>query len=222
MLNNNIEHKKIMSNFINATDEIIHEDGIEGVTIRKIASKAGYNSATIYKYFENLDHLIFYAAMGHITDYSLALKTYLVDSKNAMDQFLKVWECFCDYSYDMPEIYNAIFFPNLDKDVNHYVEEYYRLFPEELMFVESSISTMLLKRNISDRAMTIIVDCVNEGYINSEDADKLNDITLLIYEGMLKKILRNRITYDNARNATMDYFKYVIRGFLIKEYEFYY
>ena len=70
--------------------------------------------------------------------------------------------------------------------------------------------------------MIIIVDCVNEGFIKSEDAHKLNDITLLIYEGMLNKVLKDRISYDNARNETMDYFKYLINGFLVKEYEFYY
>ena len=222
MTNKEIQRKRMMLYFINAADELIHQEGFEGLTLRKVADRAGYNSATLYNYFENLDHLIFYAAMKNIKDYALALNTYLIDSKNAMDQFLKVWECFCDYSYDMPEIYNAIFFPNLDKDMDHYVEEYYTFFPEELMSAESSISTMLLKRNISDRAMTIVIDCVNEGFIKSEDAGKLNDITLLIYEGILNKVLKNRLSYDNARNATMDYFKYIINGFLIKEYEFYY
>ena len=222
MTNKEIQRKRMMLYFINAAEELIHNEGFEEVTLRKVADKAGYNSATLYNYFENLDHLIFYAAMKSVKDYALALNTYLIDSKNAMDQFLKVWECFCDYSFDMPEIYNAIFFPNLDKDMDHYVGEYYRFFPEELMSAESSISTMLLKRNISDRAMTIVIDCVNEGFIRPEDADKLNDITLLIYEGILRKVLKNKISYNNARNETMDYFKYVINGFLIKEYEFYY
>lgn len=222
MTNKERQRKRMMLYFIDAADELIHEEGFEGVTLRNVADRAGYNSATIYNYFENLDHLIFYAAMRNIKDYSLALASYIVDSKNAMDRFLKVWECFCDYSFDMPEIYNAIFFPNLDKDLGHYVEEYHRLFPEELTSDESSVSTMLSTANIYDRAMIIIVDCVNEGFIKSEDAHKLNDITLLIYEGMLNKVLKDRISYDNARNETMDYFKYLINGFLVKEYEFYY
>ncbi len=48
-----------MTYFIDATNEIIENEGIESVTIRKVANLAGYNSATIYNYFENLDHLIF-------------------------------------------------------------------------------------------------------------------------------------------------------------------
>lgn len=217
-----LQKKRMMSYFIDATDELIDEIGITEITLRKVADRAGYNSATLYNYFENLDHLIFYAAMKHIKDYALALNLYLIGAKNAMDRFLIVWECFCDYAYDNPEIYNAIFFPKLDGEVEHYVKDYYSLFPEDLIKHDGTISTMLLKRNLNDRAMTIVLDCVNEGFIRPEDADKLNEMTLLIYEGMLKRVLRDKISYNDARNNTMDYYKTIVEKLLIKDYEFYY
>lgn len=212
----------MMSYFIDATNELIDENGIGEITLRKVADKAGYNSATLYNYFENLDHLIFYAAMGNMQEYSNALSLYLVDAKNAMDIFLKVWECFCDYSFDKPEIYNAIFFSNLNNDMEHYIAEYYKLFPLDLTTINPQVSTMLLKRDINKRGETTVVTCVNEGYILPEDANKLNDLTLLIYEGMLRRVLQNKISYDNARNSTMDYFKIIVEKLLIKDYEFHY
>lgn len=216
-------HKnRVITDFIKATDELIHDEGIESITLRKVARKAGYNSATLYNYFENLQHLVFFSAMRLIKDYADALKVYTADSENAMDRFLKVWECFCDYSYDKPEIYNAIFFSNLNKDVEDYVEEYYKLFPEDLQNADYKTSTMLLKTDITERGMTTVADCINEGYIKPEDGDRLNDMTLIIYEGMLKRVLAGRINYDDARHQTMDYIKSIVRGLLIKDYEFYY
>jgi AcrR family transcriptional regulator len=212
----------MMLKFINAAEEIIEESGFNGVKIRDVAKKAGFNSATLYNYFENLDHLLFYTAMRSLKDYALALRTYLVDAKNAMDMFLKVWECFCDFAYDKPEIYNAIFFPNLDKHFEHYVDEYYKFFPEDLVKFDENITTMLLKSDIKERGKTTVSLCVEEGYIREEDAEKLNDMTLLIFEGMLKRVLRNQISYDDARNNTMEYIKNIVKVFLIKEYEFYY
>lgn len=211
-----------MEHFINSTDEIIYENGIKGVTLRKVAKRAGYNSATIYNYFENLDHLIFYAAMRQIKDYSLTLNTYLLDAENAMDRYLKIWECFCDFAYDKPEVYNAIFFPDLNKEMNHYVRKYYEFFPEDLFKHDDVVSTMLLKTDLTDRSMTILLDCINEGYILMEDAKQVNDMTLLIFEGTLKRILRDKTSYDDARNNTMDYIKFIIEGFLVKDYDFYY
>ncbi len=217
------KHRKMTMNyFINAADDLINEIGIENVTIRNIAKKAGYNSATIYNYFENLDHLIFFGAFKNIKDYALSLNQYLSDAENAMDRFLKVWECFCDYAYLKPEIYNAIFFPKLSKNIEEYVTEYYSLFPEDLGIHHDTISTMLLKGNIHDRGMTTVIDCVNEGFIEAYNADRLNDMTLLVFEGMLIRVLRGTVSYEDARAKTMDYMKVIVQSFLIKDYCFYY
>lgn len=222
MVNKKIQKKRTMIYFINSAYELMNEGGLENVTIRKVANRAGYNSATLYNYFENLDHLIFLASMKNIKDYVENLPKYIKDAKNSMDIFLKVWQCFCDYSYNKPEIYTAIFFSNLDKHVEHYVAEYYTLFPEELLKGNESISTMLLKSNIDERGMAIMKDCVKDGYIKKEDANDINDMTLLIYEGILRRVLKGELSYDHARNITMNYIEHIMKGFLIKDYEFYY
>jgi AcrR family transcriptional regulator len=217
------KHKKMTMNyFINAADELINEIGIENVTIRNIAKRAGYNSATIYNYFENLDHLIFFGAFKNIKDYALSLNQYLTDADNAMDRFLKVWECFCNYAYLKPNIYNAIFFSKLSRNIEEYITEYYSIFPEDLGIHHDTISTMLLKGEIHDRGMTTVMDCVKEGFIEHHSADKLNDMTFLVFEGMLPRVLRGTISYEDAKNKTMDYMKVIVQSLLIKEYSFYY
>lgn len=220
MTNKELQRKRIMSFFINATIELMDEVGISGITLRKVADRAGYNSATLYNYFENLDHLIFYAAMKHIKDYALGLNSYLVYSNNAMDIFLIVWECFCDYAFDSPEIYNAIFFPKLEKNFEYYVTDYYKFFPEDLVSNDENISMMLLKRDINKRGETTVNQCVKEGYIRPEDANKLNDMTILIFEGMLIRVLNSKISYDHAKDTTINYIKSIVEIFLIKEYQF--
>jgi putative flippase GtrA len=45
------KRKRIMSYFINATIELMEKEGIENLTIRKVAEQAKYNSATLYHYF---------------------------------------------------------------------------------------------------------------------------------------------------------------------------
>ena len=215
------QHKKMtIYHFISATDELINEIGIENVTIRNIAQRAGYNSATIYNYFENLDHLIFFGAMKNIKDYALSLNIYLENAENAMDRFLLVWECFLYYAFLKPDIYNAIFFPKLSKDIEEYISDFYSLFPEDLGIHHDTVSTMLLKGNIYDRGLTTVMDCVTEGYIELESADKLNDMTLLIFEGMLKRVLRGAVSSEVAKDKSMDYINIIVQRFLIREYGF--
>ena len=37
-----------------------------------------------------------------------------------------------------------------------------------------------------------------------------------------ERILNNKVSYEDARNKTMDYIKSIVEGLLIKEYKFYY
>lgn len=207
--------KKVMNRFINAAVELIDEIGIENITIRNIAIKTRYNSATLYNYFENLDHLIFFGAMRNIRDYSLSLNEYLEDAQNALDRFLKIWECFCDYSFEKPEVYNAIFFPKLSKDMAHYIAQYYALFPEDLGVHHQTVSAMLQKGDIGERNMTAILDCVAEGFVSEEDAAMLNDMTVLLYEGMLIRVLRGKAEKSEARQHTMAYIQHILRSMQI-------
>ena len=214
------KRKKIMGRFIQATVELMDEVGIENISIRNVAVKTRYNSATLYNYFENLDHLIFFGAMFSVRDYSLSLNEYLKDAHNGMDQFLKIWECFCDYSFKKPAVYNAIFFPQLSKDFEHYVNQYYAFFPEDLGVNNETVSAMLKKGDILDRNMETILDCIEEDYISTGDAQRLNNMSILMYEGMLMRMLRGRVDYDAARQDMMQYIKIIVEPMLKKDYTF--
>lgn len=216
MYRSNIRRRRTMIYFIQAADEIIKEEGIENVTIRKAAKKAGYNSATLYNYFENADHLKFFAAMRYIRDYALALPKYLEGVENSIDIFLKVWECFCYFSFKNPRIYQAIFFADLDNSLEDYVIDYYRLFPEELGDQEESISTMLLKSNIYDRGMTTVSLCVEEGLIKEEDGEALNEMATLLYKGILSDMIKGKISAKEAFEKTMSYIRIVTNSLIIK------
>ncbi|NLY86713.1 MAG: TetR/AcrR family transcriptional regulator [Tissierellia bacterium] len=210
-----IQKKRMMTYFIDAADEILLEEGIKGITIRKVADKAGYNSATIYNYFENLDHLLLFTAMRHIKDYTSALPKYLKNANNALEEFLAIWQCFCDYSFKEPEIYYAIFFANLNNDLKDYIVQYYRLFPEELGSQPKNVLNMLFKHDIYERGMAIVNKCVDEGFIKKEDAEVLNEMATLIYEGILLRVIKGKIGYDEAVKKTMKYVELTINSLLI-------
>ena len=56
--NKELQRKRMITYFVEATCKIIDTDGVEAVTVRKVANLAGYNSATLYNYFDNLNHSI--------------------------------------------------------------------------------------------------------------------------------------------------------------------
>ncbi|SHH37526.1 TetR/AcrR family transcriptional regulator [Tepidibacter thalassicus] len=216
-----LKRNRMLTCFIDAATEIIEKEGINGVTIRKVASISGYNSATIYNYFENLNHLIFLASMKFIRPYTENLSNYIKDSKNALDKTLSVWECFCHYSFKNPEIYYFIFFTKLNNSINNYIKEYYEIYPQELISSNQNITTMLLKHNIYDRSLILLEECVKEGFINKKDIFEINEMFMFIYKGMLSKIMEKEIddSIDNLVSKTIKYIKICFNGYLDNQFQ---
>ncbi|OPJ54956.1 HTH-type transcriptional regulator BetI [Alkalithermobacter paradoxus] len=198
----------MMSYFIEAATKIIDEEGIEAVTIRKVADIAGYNSATLYNYFENIDHLIFFACMKYMKDYALDLPNYIKNSRNSLDKYILIWECFCYHSFNNPKIYYRIFFDKFTHSIEDAVSEYYSIFPEELGEQSEDVLSMLLKHNIYDRCIAALNSCVNENLVRKDDIDEINEMTLLVYQGLLSRILNNQVEYT-PQEATKKIVSYI-------------
>ena len=56
--NKQIQRDRVKKYFLDASVQIIKEEGLENLTTKKIGDKAGYSYATIYNYFENFNELI--------------------------------------------------------------------------------------------------------------------------------------------------------------------
>lgn len=208
-----IQRRRIMSYFIDAAKQIMEEEGVEFISARKVADIAGYNSATIYNYFENLDHLIFFASMQYLKEYVHDLPNYLKGTSNALDRFIRIWECFCYHSFHNPKIYNLIFFNKLSGTLNDVIREYYTIFPEELGEQEQDLLPMLLEKNIYARDLAALQACVSQGYVQKENIYDINEMILLMYQGMLQRILSNQIDYsvEEAIQRMLKYIQLVIK-----------
>lgn len=207
-----IKKKRKLKYFINAATEIIENEGIENVTIRKVADIAGYNSATLYNYFDNCKQLIFFAATNFISDYVENMPTYIADSENTLERLVLMWECFCLYSFRKPQIYYAIFAEDLGDRPENLVENYYKLFPEELDNAPEDLVPMLLESNLSKRAKIAMQPCIEEGYFTEEQEKVVDEGLRLVYHGMLTLIINNRVNYtpEEATEHVMNHIKTII------------
>lgn len=59
--------------FVEATQALIDSEGLERISIRKIADKAGFHNSTIYLYFKDVNQLILLASLKHFNEYSKKL-----------------------------------------------------------------------------------------------------------------------------------------------------
>ncbi|MGE5678156.1 MAG: TetR/AcrR family transcriptional regulator [Pseudomonadota bacterium] len=210
-----IQKRRMMGYFIDAARQIIDASGIEAVSAREVADLAGYNVATLYNYFDDLDHLLFYASLKYLKEYVDDLENYLKGAKTPVERYLKVWENFCTHAFNRPKIYNAIFFEKYSTSLNHDIREYYSIFPEELGDQEDDIKPMLLGQNIYERNLTLLQPCIRKGLVSEESSASVNEMILLVYQGLLTRFVKGQSDHspEEATQKMLFYIKKIFQTF---------
>lgn len=182
--------------FIDSASQLIRNEGIEALTIRKVADIAAYNSATLYNYFDNLEHLKSLAALTFIEDYTNSLDECIKTCSNAYEINEVVWLNFYRHTFRRPKVFHSIFGKSVSKSHNSYINEFYTLYPELLNDVSEKVKGMLVEENLLDRTMYLLKECSKEGYFNEEDLEEIYELLFFIYQGMLNQILIGDVKFD--------------------------
>ncbi|QTD43545.1 TetR/AcrR family transcriptional regulator [Sporosarcina sp. Te-1] len=198
--------------FIEATVEVIEEEGINQVTIRKIADRAGYNSATIYNYFDEISHLVFFASMKLLKGYVEDVAQYINRGETSLEKYLLAWECFCKHSFQQPEIFHAVFIMDLGDQPEKMLEYYYEMYPADLINIPEELQPILFERSMTKRGKSLLSLAAKEGQLEEERVDDINEMTILVWQGMLTNILNNRLDYslEDAESKTMKYIRHIV------------
>lgn len=191
------QRNQIFACFVNAASEIMDKEGMKGLTLRKVAQKAGYNSATLYNYFKDLDQLIMYASMKYFQEYNENLATYMSELKDPYLRFISIWEFFCDIAFRHPHAFYNLFYGRYSGEVEEIIRCYYNVFPEELGEMDENVRDMLSHGALSERNMSILRPMVREGYLTEEQAPIFNEIILCCFKELLMQKMQQGDALEN-------------------------
>lgn len=185
------ERDQILITFIRAAREILDAEGIEKISIRKIAGLTGLNSATMYLYFPNADVLVTMASMSYLEKYcrTLAADMPLMNTHRAA--FLHTWEVFSSYAFAQPKVFYHIFFSPHTVPLNKIVDEYYRLFPGQLSNIQGNVYEMLHSGSLAERSWKVLWPLAEELGISHEEAEIINTMTLCYFRELLEERCRD-------------------------------
>jgi len=196
--------------FINTTQEMLEEEGLEQLSIRKIADKAGFHNSTIYLYFKDLDELLMLASMKNFQNYSQSLEELSKKNSSPVDTFTSIWDLFCDSIFQKPDIYYNFFFGKRSDNLKVVMKKYYDIFPEERKTFTTVIESMYFENNIVERSLKILRPLIDEDTAVTEDnLYMINDIVVSFCKykleqkckdksldsGILKNTIHNVIDY---------------------------
>ena len=196
--NKELRRKRTMRYFIEAASDILNNEGIDSLTTRNVAAKAGYNSATIYNYFGNFERLIAFAAIKGLKEYAFDLNKQINDEMSPVEKFLKTWACYFKHSLKSPVIF-SILFQQYGNNPLVFLREYYSIFPEELQNLPKDIHDTFFESDFDVRNRLLLNKCVEQGMFLKDDVDSIVDMSQFIFEGVLSEAKKQPERYNNSK-----------------------
>lgn len=200
-----IQRQRMYRYFLDAAAEIIDEEGLSNLTVRKIAQKAGYTSSTVYNYFTDLSHLKFFTMIRYTKGYVEELPEYIEKGHSTIEKWLYTWECFCKHSFNNPDVYSILFIENLGTFPKDLLVKYYDIYQKDLFGLPEEVKPIIMEQSFSKRSTMFIQSAIDEGFIQAEDVSYISDVTLMIWKGMMSTYMnqRQQLTAEDAQHKTM-------------------
>ena len=204
--------KKVMIYFIEATEELMKEDDIDKISIRKIAKRAGYNSATLYYYFDDLEHLILFASIRYLREYTTALARKIKPTMTTLEKYRTVYETFNYYAFRSPVIFHNMFFGKYSHKLLTVIKEYYDIFPDDLEGHEDLLKNLLKQGNMYYRDKQIVDELVKEGNVDTNKVDITLKILInvhqsYVYEAMIQG---DKLDLESQEKSFLEIFDYLL------------
>lgn len=99
--------------FIEAAKKIVRKEGVDNLTVKKIADAAGYAQGTLYNYFENLDRLLFYCVEDFFTECKEFVVNNTADYTTVQEKVINSAKAYSNYFLHNPNVYRLIFLEDL-------------------------------------------------------------------------------------------------------------
>lgn len=194
------------SNYILKAYEILHNNGVSALTIRRLADELQCNSANLYRYFNGLEELMMYASLKYLEAYISEVRVILLQPIGSLELHFRVWECFARHTFSSPEIFNNLFWGKYSSQLDRIICEYYSFFPEEIADIDDHMREVFLSGDFDYRDYLMLMRCVEDGLLSEQQAAFLNTVTMHLYKGYFKELLDSPTTRntEKTKDAFLD------------------
>ncbi len=170
----NLKNQRVRAYFVQAAKKIILEEGVENVSVRKVADAAGYTFSTIYNYYGNLNELLQEVKADMIKDLVQHMAETRPSKVSDVEDIKKQNRLYVEYFIQNPNVFSFFYSYRLHPvqkepaevpDFSSQYLETYRGFAERGIIRESEIPVLaktfiyslhgLLALYFSDNGLTV-------------------------------------------------------------------
>ncbi len=99
----------VRNGFVHAAKEIVLQEGVEGVSVRKVAQATGYSYATIYHYFTDLNELLLAVKDQMVDDVAAHFSVGENAPYRSVDELKQSNRAYVQYYLERPNVYHFFY-----------------------------------------------------------------------------------------------------------------
>lgn len=104
-----VHEERVKGYFITAAKDLIRGEGLEVVSARNVAERAGYSYATLYNYFNDIRDLIFSCVEDFLEECRVFVQNYSSKAPVGKDHLIAVVSGYCNFFIQYPGIFDLLF-----------------------------------------------------------------------------------------------------------------
>lgn len=214
-----LRQNRIKFYFVSSAKHIIETEGLHAVTTRKVSELAGYNSGTLYNYFDDLDHVIFLACMEYMDEYNKEVIARVKNVTDPLELFLTTGGCFSEYSTQRPQIFWRLFYGCSEVCRQEYIAEYYELFHSTRDEPYEQLTKAKLVKTLNERNIIFLSGCLEQGYLTLENANKYSELNVMITKYFLEMVINGTLPAEEAHNQVIYYIRHTLKSYLEPQFQ---
>lgn len=192
--NKKLRQERNSNHFLEATVRLLEEKGMPDVTIRNIADEAGYSSGSIYKYFDNVEQLVAFAAIRCMHPFLQELSA-LDPNEGSLEKYFHLIYVSTRHALLHTNVFRAVMISRSIEPGPHF-ESYYALYPGERVDLPQDIFASFFAPTFSVRTDLLLEQCAAQGLLAVDDIREIVDFTNMLFEGFLYKSPTNSERYN--------------------------
>ena len=200
--------------YIEATYELLARDGLNGVSIRKVADEVGCSSTALYRHFSDIDKLIAVASIRFLRSYIDNARFLSQVELNPLELNLQLWECLAYYSFRNADVFENMFFGDMSGELYpRAAAEYFAQYPEDIDGLKDFMLDMVQNTTLTERDSILLNRAAEMGMLSPESAEYLCKVDSYLYRGMLASLRVENLDDRGFREATKEFMQLIIRGY---------
>ncbi len=182
-----IQNNRMKKCFTDAAKEILINEGVVNVSVRKVGEVTGYSYATIYNYFKNLEHLLWSVGLDFIQDIITIYENDFIKEVYTIEDLNELFIRYIDYYFTKPNVFKFFFFYQVGDP------------PEELKIE-------LKRPSLEKYTINILQNLVHQNVIEQKEVKIISGLITNSVHGLLlmyfsnKRIITKEEIVINVRN----------------------